>query len=126
MSYTVEQTKENRQKWVDALQSGKYTQHRGELANKDLTAFCCLGVACDISGLGEWINLSTSKSYIYSIESESYGHIGELPTEVQEWLGLSTPTGDSCSMNLATLNDIGATFGIIADVIESEPKGLLA
>ena len=44
--------KANIKLWVDALRSGKYQQARGALKTGD--AYCCLGVACDISGLGTW------------------------------------------------------------------------
>lgn len=41
-----------RKRWVAALRSGEYRQTRGEL--RDAAGFCCLGVACDISGTGKW------------------------------------------------------------------------
>lgn len=41
-----------RRKWVDALRSGKYAQTKTRL--QSFNGFCCLGVACDISGLGYW------------------------------------------------------------------------
>lgn len=37
---------------VDALRSGRYKQVKDALRIDD--SYCCLGVACDISGLGEW------------------------------------------------------------------------
>lgn len=37
---------------VDALRSGRYKQGKDALRIDD--SYCCLGVACDISGLGEW------------------------------------------------------------------------
>src|SRR3990167_8465561 len=37
---------------VTALRSGKYKRGKGQLRDDD--KFCCLGVACDISGVGEW------------------------------------------------------------------------
>jgi hypothetical protein len=42
--------------WVDALRSGRYEQGHGRLLTvaDDVKRFCCLGVACDISGLGHW------------------------------------------------------------------------
>ena len=41
-----------RKKWLAALRSGEYEQATGEL--RDAVGFCCLGVACDISGVGKW------------------------------------------------------------------------
>ena len=44
--------KEIKQKWIEALRSGKYKQTRGKLKGRN-GAFCCLGVLCDIQG-GKW------------------------------------------------------------------------
>lgn len=46
-------TKQLLQKWVKALRSGKYKQGEGELRNNN--HFCCLGVLCDISKAGRWL-----------------------------------------------------------------------
>ena len=44
--------------WVDALRSGRFRQARHALRvleyDSRLPSLCCLGVACEISGLGEW------------------------------------------------------------------------
>jgi hypothetical protein len=42
-------------KWIAALRSGKYKQTVSRL--RDNFGYCCLGVACDISGMGEWDNM---------------------------------------------------------------------
>ena len=39
-------------KWIAALRSGEYEQGYSQLRKGD--TFCCLGVACDISGVGRW------------------------------------------------------------------------
>ena len=39
-------------KWLEALRSGRYRQT--SLMLRDKVGFCCLGVACDISGKGTW------------------------------------------------------------------------
>lgn len=39
-------------RWIYALLFGGYKQTQGTL--KDSKGFCCLGVLCDISGLGQW------------------------------------------------------------------------
>lgn len=38
-----------KQKWVEALRSGKYEQGRGQLF--DDGKYCCLGVFCQVAGL---------------------------------------------------------------------------
>ena len=122
MTYTPEQTKANRDKWTIALRSDKYQQWGGSLTNFDRTSFCCLGVACDISGLGAWHG-----SY-YEVEGK-YSRNG-LPEPVRDWLGLNSTLGsfefEDRIRALSTLNDDNATFDEIADIIDSEPDGLIA
>ena len=40
------------EQWLEALESGEYAQTQAALRRND--SYCCLGVACDVSGLGEW------------------------------------------------------------------------
>ena len=102
------------EQWIAALRSGKYAQTRNVL--KDEVGYCCLGVACDISGLGKW------DGFHYSIGSEH--RAGELPTLVRDALGLRACNGSFREGCLTNLNDSGKTFAEIADIIESRPKGL--
>jgi len=102
---------------IKALRSGKYRQLKGVLrgfnVNKEI-GFCCLGVACDISGLSVW-NYS--------------GYLGDhtsLPRAVKEKLNWSSENGyirdyedDIYVTDLAVLNDMGFTFDQIADIIEA-------
>lgn len=90
--------------WVEALRSGKYKQ--GKRALKTKNGYCCLGVLCDISNLGEW---------------KEFSYLGEdltLPLEVQLWAGLSTESPIAKDNLLETYNDTGYTFEEIADLIE--------
>jgi hypothetical protein len=117
MTWTPEETKEHRRLWVEALRSGKYRQAIGDLRSDD--GFCCLGVGCDISGLGHW----EDTRYI----TPDFRHEGTLETDVQEWLGLAGMEGEYWETSLARLNDNDKkTLAEIADIIESEPEGLLA
>lgn len=56
------------------------------------------------------------------------GKIDYLPESVKDWLGVSQEAGEftnkfaTCS--LGNLNDAGSSFDVIAEIIESEPKGL--
>jgi hypothetical protein len=104
----------NAQKWVDALRSGKYQQAQGHLRNGD--SFCCLGVACDISGIGTWTESG------YSINH--YGSYKLLPKEVRNWLGLKDISGSYGATHLAWENDQGKTFEQIADLIEANADEL--
>jgi len=49
-------------KWIEALRSGRYKQGRWALRTKS-DDFCCLGVLCDISGVGEWEENGLCYSY---------------------------------------------------------------
>jgi hypothetical protein len=109
----------NAQKWVDALRSRKYQQARRTLRNGD--SFCCLGVACDISGIGTW----TESGYIIN----HYGSYRSLPNEVRNWLGLkdaygSYGAGTPQEAHLAWENDHGKNFEQIADLIEANADEL--
>lgn len=119
-NWTPEEQKEHRRLWVEALRSGKYQQAKGHLQNRG--GMCCLGVACDISGLGKW------KGRRYVTPGTTYvGDLGNNTSEMVRWLGLDDACGVMADGNALTeLNDDGKLFAEIADIIESEPKGLLA
>jgi hypothetical protein len=113
-----------RRQWIRALRSGKYKQTTNKL--RGCEGFCCLGVLCDLAVKAKVIPeprvLSSDK---YSYEDNTFF----LPEKVQRWAGLKTSDADfksnGLSSNLPTLNDIKSnTFEQIANVIESNPKGL--
>lgn len=103
----------NEKKLVAALESGKYKQTYGKL--KDRYGYCCLGVACEISGLG---NFSEEDIFKSGLQQDAY----ELIPKVRQWLGWKNVVGstrkkfdqEEC---LAELNDKGCTFKQIAKVI---------
>lgn len=115
---------EVQQRWVDALRSGKYRQHNGELF-RESDGYCCLGVGTqqylDEHGL-DWDDVDAE------IDARSFhGEDKHLVEDVRKWLGLRTDNGAYLHyghQSLADKNDNGATFAEIADIIESEPKGL--
>lgn len=96
------------QKLVDALRSGSYLQTQYRLRGDN--TYCCLGVACDISGLGEWTRFDLGFDWDYM------GHSGLLPQEVADLFGWNRRQADA----LSNRNDDGRTFAEIADFIESE------
>lgn len=67
----------NMAKWIAALRSGKYQQTFSELKSAD-GGFCCLGVLCDISGVGRW-----TEQREYNTGRETSWAL--LPTEVAVW-----------------------------------------
>ena len=126
MKYTPEEQREHRQDWIKALRSGDYKQTKGRLRRGD--SFCCLGVACEISGRGVWQQRTRNGSltYIYIFDNEA------LPREVANYYGIRDVyatfwigTVDRKNNSLSNLNDKGATFDEIADIIEEEPDYLL-
>lgn len=119
---------ENAKKWIEALRSGKYQQTKGALKNTE--GFCCLGVACELSGLGRWEKDGAWTYYVVDEEGFSPDRREDyLPYAVRKWLGLYTSEGEYDSdfgrTNLTKANDDdGLTFEQIADLIESNPDGL--
>lgn len=116
MAYTGEEQAAHRKQWIEALRSGKYKQAQGRLRNSE--GMCCLGIACDISGLGEWSKGIDGDFFTFVDESGSFK--SALSIKVMEWLGLYSYNGKlkGSSATLAARNDKGATFKEIADLIE--------
>jgi len=109
----------NAKRWVEALESGEYKQTTGNLRKGD--GFCCLGVACDLSGLGKWV--SNPSIPIKEYET-TYKEDTILPEIVKEWLGMRSHSGyiegylESVPTSLAFLNDQGKSFLELAKVIK--------
>ena len=93
-------------KWVAALRSGEYQQGQGMLRLDG--EFCCLGVLCDVSGIGKW---TSTYCYMYGA-----GDIEEtcLPMSLRDRLGV----GPDQEVHLMNMNDGGENFAGIADYIE--------
>ena len=113
---------EARAKWVKALRSGEYSQGRYSLKIDD--DYCCLGVLCDISGLGRWEpDKHVPDQYQYVVDGGSMGKV-HVPLEVGRTVGLTYSSGMFYGGALSNQNDMGMPFEKIADLIESEPEGL--
>ena len=119
---------ENAKKWVAALRSGDYDQGINCLQFED--HYCCLGVACKVYETETGVTLKSEKRWPGSKKEKLIGEDLTPYRDVKEWLGLNTVSGTFDSRvqganSLIDLNDgTGLTFSQIADVIESEPKGL--
>ena len=105
----------NMKTWVKALRSGKYKQTTSVLHDEE--GFCCLGVACDISGLGKWKSGLYEKRY--AIDGGA-GSVSVLPIPVRDWLGLKSTNPTVGQKQLSIYNDAGKSFEEIADIIERE------
>ena len=96
---------EIKQKWLEALRSGKYKQGRLGLRNKQ-NEFCCLGVLCDVLDNNKWLldELWSIEFYKYD-DSISVANEELIPLDIQD--------------DLMSLNDNYLyNFNKIADYIE--------
>jgi hypothetical protein len=102
-------------KWLEALESGEYKQQTDNVL-RNLSGFCCLGVANEVCELGE-----SDRGYLI----HTYSYIGlrdeegtfELPVEDR-----STYIG---RRSLTTMNDSGMfTFKEIAKYIRENPENV--
>lgn len=106
--------------WVNALRSGKYQQVTGKL--KRHGGYCCLGVLCELSEQGEFIDMGEMKD-CYVLPNGNIGSTN-LPNDIVEWAGMSSIVGaihpdyPSGITTLSAMNDDGSYFAEIADVIE--------
>lgn len=109
----------NMAKWIVALRSGKYEQGHRRLHRDG--KFCCLGVACDVSGLGQWKPYGDStKGYLIGGTEVT----AMLSPPVSAWLGIGCDDPrldtDGTTITCTYANDVRAyTFPRIADALES-------
>ena len=126
---------EIKEKWVKALRSGKYSQCRHALHIQD-DGFCCLGVLADLME-PRWEVVEGSEDARCSYQDGNKREESLLPITVCRWAGLDEldrnvkipsrlsgplqlgPTKAAATC-LTELNDRGATFEEIADIIEKE------
>jgi hypothetical protein len=99
-----------KQKWVEALRSGKYQQGQGIL--KGGNEYCCLGVLCEVMGAtfysGSPVLLSNSQTLKRSSGDEL------LNRNALQIVGMTERDQDM----VAKMNDGGKSFANIADHIE--------
>ena len=103
------------QKWINALRSGEYKQVRNSLRTPD--GFCVLGVACDVSNLGEWDEHGNYRTESYDAAQEPWLNV---PQEVYHALSLDEHNFfDRHFLSALThANDNGIHFDEMADKIK--------
>lgn len=110
--------------WITALESGKYEQTTGVL--KDHVGYCCLGVLCDISGLGTF-GESDTEYPVYTLPNDNFSNCS-LPFEVLDWADISDEFGSfdetDSFKTLSVLNDSGKSFTEIAEIIRNNYQSL--
>lgn len=132
-------------KWVRALRSKKYRQARGVLKTRTkagTTSHCCLGVLCELYQQDQ-VKAKKKPMRVNDFSAREYGGdiprtnrlfefgdaVQTLPARVQRWAGIKDDVGtfrgnftlyhgQQCLNSLAELNDNGARFSTIANVIE--------
>lgn len=126
----------NVSRWVAALRDPNRKQAQGRLRKGD--GMCCLGVLCDIEDPNEWVgeggtwrwdvwgsappsSLTAEKCGLMFRDGSFNSPFNEVTLAVMKRIGERADEIDSC---LTKLNDSGATFAEIADIIESRPPGL--
>ncbi len=127
-------------KWVASLRSGDYPQSIARLKQSD--GWCCLGVLCDVSGLGTWRLESVTD------DKEVYAFVPNNPTLVPDIAIIPTglfPKDENVNWRnprfsddnpklalisdpkyygykvLTLINDWGLDFATMADLIEADP-----
>ena len=127
---------EVKQKWIDALRSGKYEQGSEKL--RSVTGYCCLGVLCDIYAQEHNTQWEFRGDEEINPQSQDYWYFDEhsefLPESVMNWAELKThnPTvrvdvednDDEDNWyykdELSDINDSGYDFSQIANIIEAQ------
>ena len=116
---------ELKQRWIDALKSGKYPKTKGALCrpipgeeNKEPVAagFCCLGVLADISGLGQWEDGADKRYRSFRETLTKKEEVGYLPTGMSSRLGFNYRQ----MQEIAELNDQSDTFDPVIALIEAK------
>lgn len=117
---------EVKQKWIDALRSGKYEQGSEKL--RSVSGYCCLGVLCDLYAQEH----DTQWEFTHPMDYWYFGDRSEyLPEPVMDWAGLNShnpkmrvDVDEECTWphyeEIANLNDRGYTFNDLSNMIEDQ------
>lgn len=122
--------RENFRAWLQWLRDNPNRQAQKALAvvQTDKTVnYCCLGVACKLSGEGEWDERGgvTTRAYM----TNGYRSSNYMPGQVAQWLGfdgyIENPDVHRVGSltTAASMNDAGYTFADIAHALEAEYGG---
>ena len=102
-----------KQAWTDALRSNNYKQGMGNLRHGDY--YCCLGVLTDVYIQQHGQEWHHDVADLYSFQAEG----GVLPRAVQEWAELDSSNPLVSDLDIASRNDNGDSFELIASLIDS-------
>lgn len=115
--------RELKEKWIEALRSGKYKQGYGVLKTKG--EYCCLGVLQELRGVEEKIvgdGVSTFNGFSTVLDEKTCRDLNclnigfDIP---QECIKECTPYwAEDRHVSIANVNDLGVPFSKIADLVE--------
>jgi hypothetical protein len=105
-----------KKQWIEALESGKYEQTNGCLQNLE-GQYCCLGVACELTGVGNFIEAPFDE-YEYALpeynenmyKDEKIVGDGVMPVNLRRKIKLTK----RAQTRLYKMNDNGVSFKEIA------------
>lgn len=108
----------NQEKWLRALESGKFLQGRHVLHDKRTNSFCCLGVASYIFRDERFETQEGDRCIYYD------GEDVDAPGYVVDALALYNEGGQTLDglNSLAMMNDYIMTFKEIAETVRKNPK----
>lgn len=109
MSEDVKMSADLKNRWVEALRSGKYKQAQHSMRTGQ-NEFCCLGVLCDIVDPEGWVGgPDEDGEYVHYLSDAAF------PLDPRKDFGLLVAQ----AQHLAEANDGGDSFAEIADWIEA-------
>lgn len=119
--------KEILDKWVAALESGKYRQTTRQLVNciNGERSYCCLGVLCEVikemdgpvkDTIFSGAALQNYAGFQFVTSEGSTGMFSSLNDEALKWTGLN----QIVQSTLISMNDSGASFPEIAKWLKEE------
>lgn len=103
-----------KEKWIEALRSGRYTQGKNCLMDTD-KAYCCLGVLVRVFEEHYGLKFDQKITPANSVEFGSCCSVAAPPEIVIDWIKLK-PKHQTLLMNLNDKH--GCSFAGIADVLE--------
>lgn len=113
---------DNINKWIYELRSNKF--HKCKKYLRYNNTYCALGILCEISGLGEWVeDISEAGVKNYKINgSKGHRKLFFPPNEVYDWIGLKKEDRRIFGAYVSSLNDQDLSFKEIASFLESKIK----
>lgn len=108
----IKMKKQDAEKWLQALRSGKYAQGDGLLYDHLLNTYCCLGVLCHV--IDGKVELERNLPTYEWLKKNGIQFFGFHKQECQN------PFLEIGEKSAANMNDFGISFQDIANYLEEE------